>query len=73
MVPGVPGLPIPSVPSPAARGLRSGGDSVTVQPRPTVVETVRGMTLKTLSASLHHVNSMMAQVRRYHRFVKGNN
>ena len=60
MVLGVPGLPILSVPSPAARGLRSGGDSVTVQPRPTVVQTVRGMTLKTVSASLNNVKSVMA-------------
>ena len=52
-----------SVPRAVVEEVRPDRDSVTVQPRPTVVETVRGMTLKTLSASLHHVNSMMAQVR----------
>ena len=60
MVPGVPGLPIPSVPSPAARGLRSGGDSVTVQPRPTVVENAMVATLSREGVTL---NSALSQVK----------
>ena len=43
MVPGVPGLTGLSVPRAVVEELSPGGDSVTVQPRPTVVLTVRGM------------------------------
>ena len=42
-VPGVPGLTGLHVPGSVKEELRPGGDSVTVQPRPTVVLTVRGM------------------------------
>ena len=46
MVPGVPGLTGPSVPRAVVEELRPGGDSVTVQPRPTVVKTVVVRALK---------------------------
>ena len=61
LVPGAPGLTGLSVPDAVVEELRPGGDSVTVQPRPMVVETVRGITLNRNSATLrparHKVNN----------------
>ena len=51
MVPGVPGLTGLSVHRAVVEELRPGGDFVTVQPRPTVVQTVRGITLRRDSAT----------------------
>ena len=45
MVSGAPGLTGLSVPRAVVEEVRPGGDSVTVQPRSTVVQTVRGITL----------------------------
>ena len=50
----------PSVPRAVEEELRPGGDFVTVQPRPTVVQTVRGSTLSTDSATLRPV--LLSQV-----------
>ena len=62
MVLGAPGLTGLSVPRGVVEELRPGGDSVTVQPRPTVVQTVRGITLRrdsaTLSPALSQVTSL---------------
>ena len=52
MVPGQTGDPGLSVPRAVVEEQRPGGDSVTVQPRPTVVETVRVITLRENSATL---------------------
>ena len=57
---GAPGLTGPSVPRAVEEELRPGGDFVTVQPRPTVVQTVRGSTLSTDSATLRPV--LLSQV-----------
>ena len=66
MVPGAPGLNGLSVPS-VVEELRPGGDSVTVQPRPTVVQTVRVITLRrdgaTLSPAPSQVNYSLVSVR----------
>ena len=57
MVPGVPGKSGPGVPRAVVEELRPGGDSVTVQPRPTVVQTVMEMTLNRESVTLRLVSS----------------
>ena len=61
MVPGVPGLAGLHVPIAVVEELGPDRDSVTVQPRPTVVQTVRGITLSrdsaTLSPALSQVNN----------------
>ena len=61
MDPGAPGLNGLSVPRPVVEELRADGDSVTVQPRPMVVQTVRGITLRRdsviLSPALSQVNN----------------
>ena len=44
-----------SVPRAVVEELRHGGDSVTVQPRPTEADTVRGITLSRGPATLTHV------------------
>jgi len=60
MVPGAPGLNL-HVPGAVVEEQRPSGDPVTVQPRHTVVETVRGMALNkhsvTLSSALYQVSS----------------
>ena len=55
MVPGGPGLTGLSVPRAVAEELRSGGDSVTVQPQPRVEATVVEMTLNRESVTLRLV------------------
>ena len=56
MVPGDPGKHCPSVPRAAQEEQRPGRDCVTVQPRHTVVNTVRVMTLKRDSVTINHVS-----------------
>ena len=56
MVPGAPGLNGLSVPRAVVEELRSGRDSVTVQPRPAVGESVRVITLNRDSAILSYVS-----------------
>ena len=59
LVPGEAGVTGLSVPRVVVEELRPGGDSVTVQPRPTVVQTVRGITLRRDSATLSPVVSQV--------------
>ena len=61
-VPGVPGLTGLHVPGSVEEELRPGGDSVTVQPRPTVVQTVVEMTLNRESVTLRLVSKVKALV-----------
>ena len=62
LVPGAPGLTGLSVPDAVVEELRPGGDSVTVQPRPTVVQTVVEITLNRDSATLRLVSKVKALV-----------
>ena len=62
LVPGAPGLTGLSVPRAVVEELRPGGDSVTVQPRPTVVQTVVEMTLNRESVTLRLVSKVKALV-----------
>ena len=57
MVSGDRGLAGLRVPRGVVEELRPGGDSVTVQPRPMVVDTVRGITLRRDTATLSLVLS----------------
>ena len=59
MVPGQVGDPGLGVPEAVVEEQRPGGDSVTVQPRPTVVQTVWGITLNRNSATLSPVLSQV--------------
>ena len=59
MVPGAPGLTGPSVPRPALEELRPDRDSVTVQPRHMVGQTVRGRALERGNVMLSHVLSQV--------------
>ena len=52
MVPGQVGHPGLGVPTGVVEEQRPGGDSVTVQPRPTVVQTVMVITIRGVSATL---------------------
>ena len=56
MVPGALGLTGLHVPGPVVEEQRTGGDTVTVQPQPRVVQTVRVITLNRDSAILNNVS-----------------
>ena len=58
MVPGALGLSGLHVPKAVVEEQRTGGDTVTVQPRPTVVETVRVITLMRDSVTLTFVTQV---------------
>ena len=58
MVPGAPGLTGLHVPRPAMEEIRQDGESVTVQPRHMVVQTVRGRDLRRGSATLTFVTQV---------------
>ena len=62
MVSGDRGLTGLSVPRAVMEEVRPERDSVTVQPRPTVVETVRGITLSRNSATLNPVLSQVISI-----------
>ena len=61
-VPGAPGLTGLHVPRAVVEELRPGGDSVTVQPQPRVVQTVVEMTLNRESVTLRLVSKVKALV-----------
>ena len=69
MVSGETGDPGPSVPRAVVEELRPGGDSVTVQPRPTVVKTVRVITLRRDSATPSSALSQVNNFSRQHRQI----
>ena len=61
MVPGDPGENGLIVPRAVVEELRPGRDSVTVQPRPTMVQSVRGTHLNRDSATRNNVSQSVSQ------------